>query len=500
VKSIRRQLVVNLMIGSVALYAAWATAFYFYTWHAFNQQFDTALAEKVQTFTHLSEVERRGDSRREDGGRRTRIELEFLRLPLPEFQPSSDAMFYQVWAQDGTVLARSPSLVEADLPRPMDALDEQTFYDVTLPSGQDGRALALRFLPRLDEGLVRRGVELDPSVDELTIVMARSREPLDAAQALLLRGFLLFGLLLPAGTIYVVRKAVGRGLSPLDRMANDLATIGAGSLTTRFATDAVPAEMRPVAARLNDLLGRLDTAFRRERRLTTDIAHELRTPIAELRLLAELRLRDRTEESADGNVDDIAEVHAIARQMEHLVDTLLALARCDSGTVPVRVEPHDLVSLIRAAWKGHQATALERGLKVDFRLPDRAGVETDAHLLSAALANLFANAATHTPEGGRFRCELAGDAGRFVLTLANTDDQLGRDDLDHLFEPLWRKDSARSDPGHVGLGLSLVKAYADLLGLDLRVDLPEPGWFAVTLGIPRAQGRAAAPAQRPSAA
>ena len=99
-RSIRQQLVANVFISGAVLYAAWATGFCFYTWNALNQQFNSALEDKAHLFMQLIELER-SRSRFPTNPRGTQIELEFLQLSLPEFQPSPEAMFYQLAEVDG---------------------------------------------------------------------------------------------------------------------------------------------------------------------------------------------------------------------------------------------------------------------------------------------------------------------------------------------------------------------------------------------------------------
>lgn len=479
--SLRRQLVLHLLAGTLLLYLTWAIGFYFYTWHTFNEHFNSALAEKAWTFTDLIEVER--DGRPRDGGIRTRVELEFLRLALPEFQPSPDAMFYQLWTADGRVLARSPSLAGRDLGPPAPSVTGQpVFVEVDLPSGQRGRAAVLRFAPRLDDEVSRaRGPVPD---DELVLMMARNRRALDDARSVLVQGFLFFGCLLPVGTAWVVHRAVGRGLNPVRRIANEISGIGVTNLASRVDIDAMPREMQPIASRLNDLLGRLETAFQRERRLTSDIAHELRTPIAELRILAEMRLHEGSDAPDTTAREDMRDVLGIATQMGRLIETLLALARGQSGTVPIRLTEQDLVTLVTTAWRPHQAVAEVRAFLVEMGLPPSALVTTDAELFAAVLTNLFANAVTYTPAGGRITMTLTREEPTWRLCVANTCVHLTAEDVSHVFEPFWRKDEARSDPARAGLGLSLVKTYADVLGIDVRCQLQGDTWFVVCLDIP----------------
>ena len=478
-RSISRHLVQSLVIGSLLLYVVWAVGFFSYTWLAFIRQFDAALVGKATTLVEMTELDRDRDRRRD----RVRIdfELEFEDLGLPEFQPGSDAMFYELWTPDGAAIARSPSLLDAELTPPERVTSEYAFYDLALPDGRMARAVAFRFQPRLDPDLVRRDFEPVPELHELVLILARPSETLAQTRALLLRGFLLFGFLLPLGTFWVVRRSVRRGLVPLNRMAGELETVDAGRLDTRFAADTVPEELRPVVSRVNDLLERLETAFGRERRLTADIAHELRTPIAELRLLAEMR---GAAANGDGDLDDVL---AIARQMEQRVETLLTLARCDANALPVRARRLDLAAAIRDEWDAHAATARDRGIRAELRLPDEALVMADPDLLAGVLANLMANAAGHAPRGGAIQCEVDSDQDSFIVRIANTDDQLVVADLDRLCEPFWQKNASRSDSAHAGLGLALAEAYARLLDLDLQLTLPRPGWFQVMFSVPAAE-------------
>ena len=466
------------------MYAVWATGFFFYTLNAFIQQFDDALAEEVATLVELTELDE-ARSRRTGRTPRIRFELEFGNLADPESDLSLEARYFQLWTATGRVLARSASLGDAELERPADARTTPSFRDLTLPNGERGRAASLRFTPRLDRDLASRGFQ--PTSDHvLQIVVARPRGSLDDTRALLIQGFLAFGCLLPIGTIWVVRQAVRRGLMPLNRMANDLTGIDASTLTARFPSRSAPEEMQPVVARLNDLFARLETAFQRERRLTADIAHELRTPIAELRMLAEMRLQTPSDPVGPAVRRDHQEVLDIAMQMEHQVSSLLALARCDANAVRITPADVDLNALIERTWRPHRRLANRRHVTAHFELADRVTVRSDPHLLAAVLDNLFSNAAAYATRGGTIQCEVRRQADLISFRLANTSDQLGPHDLEHLFEPFWRKDAARSDSAHAGLGLALVKSYVTLLRLNLQASLDAPGLFTVTFSTPSA--------------
>ena len=470
------------MVATLVLCAVWATGFFFYSWNAATRQFDDVLTEDVATVVELTELNSANSKQPAALRDGTRFELEFRNLVAPESAALIDARYFQLWASTGLVLARSASLGDAELEAPADAATTLSFLDVTLPNGQRGRAAVVRFLPRLDSELQQQGFQRT-SEHTVLLVMARSRSHLDDAWVFLVQGFLVLGFFLPIVTFLVVRQAVRHGLQPINRLANEVSNVDASTLGSRLSSESVPEELRPVVARLNDLFARLDTAFQREKRLTADVAHELRSPIAELRVLAEMRLH--YQGPADAAVrQDYEAVLEIAMQMERELGTLLALARCESNAVEMSPKEVDFDALIRKTWSAHLDSARARDLTAHFELPEHTTVVSDPALLAAVLTNLFANAVAYAPRGNTIHCDVRQQDGQVQFRLANATDQLDSVDLGHLFQPFWRKDAARSDSTHCGLGLTLASAYSTLLGLNLRALLPEPGVFAVTFSAP----------------
>jgi two-component system sensor histidine kinase QseC len=402
---------------------------------------------------------------------------------MPEFRSSGTPEYYQVWDEDGDVIAKSPSLERTNLPRSRLRSSAPAYVNLELPDGRNGRMVILRFRPRLRES------GGDHDVEHLHLAMARSRADLDAVLRILLTALFLAGIILAAGAALVVRAAVKRGLAPLDALAEQAAIIDAGNLSTRFPTAQLPQELLPISTRLNELLERLEEAFSREKRFTADVAHELRTPIAELRALTEVGLRSGVHGSGDdGWARYLRDAHAIAIQMERIATALLTLARCEAGQQAADLQRTELIQLIRVAWTPFQRDADERRLRVAFHHPASALVETDPAMLKAMLSNLFSNAIAYTPRGGEIGVEVLDQTGSVQVRISNTNETIVPADLEHLFEPFWRKDRARTDTLHSGVGLSVVAAFARAAEIDVSADLPEPGVFTVALSIPRADG------------
>lgn len=474
--SIRRKLLVSLLAGMLSFCAILTLVFYFYAERVLVKHFDDSLSQHLSTFTRMTERER------------DEFDFDFEQLRLPEFEPSqADPGYYQAWDQSGATLERSPSLRGADLPRPEQASNQPTFVDLMLPNGNAGRAVVLRFWPDVDG---RRTRERLAGVDyQVDMMVARSRGSLDEAKATLLKSFFVFALVLPLGTVLIVRWATSHGLGALNRIAEEISSLRPDNLSHRFDAARLPRELLPVSERLNDLLDRLRAAFDREKRVTADIAHELRTPLAELRVMAEVEL----EQKPDGD-EYLQGVLAIAQQMEHLVTTLLAISRTEAGLETAVLGQVDLAQVLDECWRAQKEDAEAKRVNYVFEGPESVWIHSDAALLTRVLTNLFSNAVSYVPPGGEIRCDIRRENGRVLLDTGNTTHDLGKEDLPHLFEPLWRKEASRSEQAHHGLGLCLVKAYASLLDSRVVADLPRPDWFQITIDLPATE---AAPASKP---
>jgi signal transduction histidine kinase len=457
--SVKRRLVVSLTIVLVVLIGTFGAVLYLQAASSLGSQFDRNLLAKATAFAGTSEADRDGT-----------LDFEFAEVDLPEFRPSPLAEYFQVWRWNGEVLARSRSLGETDLPR-LPAGEGPRFQDLVLPDGRSGRAVVLVFVPQLEKEIEQTAQ--DRSGDTVLLVVARSREDLDGLLRNMLLGVLLAALVLPGIAGLLVHRVVVSGLRPLDRVAGLASSIGARQLDVRFPVEGLPAELRPICERLNGMIDRLRAAFDRERRFTADAAHELRTPIAELRSLAEVALRKAGDDESKESFKDALD---IAVQMGRLTESLLALARCESGRQEIEKRELDLSALLK------ETAGSKVAIEID--VPPAVRVESDKALLTAILDNLFSNAEDHSAPGGKVGIDMRQEPGSVVLTLSNPCESLDQGDLEQLFEPFWRKDPARSDGQHAGIGLSLVKAYADLLDIEVKVGLPEPERIEVKLRIP----------------
>ena len=331
----------------------------------------------------------------------------------------------------------------------------------------------------------------------LVLALASSTSGLERTLRRVAEGLAAAGLALVVGMISAAWWAVRRGLRLLDVIAHQASAIQADNLSFRFTTEGMPRELFPISQRLNNLLERLETAFARERRFTADAAHELRTPIAELRTLAEVGLAEarsvhsRPEAASYRPAADMEEYFedalGIARHLESLVTTLLALARCEAGLQQVNLQDVDVADLARSVWDSLSRQTSRGAFLANLDIPTQACIESDADLLTNILTNLLSNAISYTPDGGRIDVSVAPRADAWAVSISNTTHGLHPDDLARLFEPFWRKHRERCGEVHCGVGLSLVAAYAKLLGIAVRVEMPASHVFRIELTCPLAR-------------
>jgi signal transduction histidine kinase len=471
--SIRRQLTMWLLGAVLILASASGIAVYYFAQDGLVDSLDRTLIAKARMVTGWVTQDENA-----------RVQMENDPERLQEFSGQRHGGYFEIWDSDGTALFRSPSLRGRDLPRwtSRHSIGEK---DIPALDGYALRAIQFSFTPDVDGE--NEGEPHAPPAKHVTIVLAGNREELNETLGILAASLLSAAAALSVGTILSVTWAVRRGLRPLQRLGREVDAMDAVSLERRFSENDLPAELLPIARRLNGLLDRLHQAFARERRFTADVAHELRTPIAELKSMAEIALKWPDKSAAEQHDRDSLD---IAVQMESLVTALLDIARCEAGAQQPQLQSLDVNALLHDIWGLHLSAAEQRGLKVGWQLTPSAVAQADRHLLLALLDNLFSNAVTYAAPGGTIVVATEIVADRLALSISNPCDNLDSLDLPHLFEPFWRKDPARTGGLHCGLGLSVVAAYAAAMGIKVDAHLPEPKLFRVVVTFSRDKGTA----------
>ena len=235
-------------------------------------------------------------------------------------------------------------------------------------------------------------------------------------------------------------------------------------------------------AHLNDAFNRMSDQIASHedarRRLLGDIAHELRSPLTNIR--GWLEAADDGMEVSEAELREILLKEAL--HLQRITADLQMLTKAEAGELPIHSESVDLAALVGDVVSGHRPAASGLTLQLVQRGP--LVVETDADRVRQVLDNLIANAIRHTPEGGSVRVTLERSEDMVELTVADTGSGIAEADLPHIFDRFWRGDPSRAREGEsTGLGLSIVQALVDVLGGTIAVR-SDPGGTVFTLRLP----------------
>lgn len=375
------------------------------------------------------------------------------------------ALEYQIYSADGAVLARS-----ANAP--------------ALPAGAKlGRAEIEH------AGKPWRSVSLETADGRYRVQVAhsikdRDREALEIAIKTVGPMGLLFPLLI--GAIYL---AVRRGLKPLDNLASDVASRSPDNLSALAPSEA-PRETQPLVKALNRLLRRLAVTLENERRFTADAAHELRTPLAALKVQAQVAM---ATQDAAMHRHALAQVVAGTDRATHMVEQLLRLARLDPIAKLPAPTPVDLNAVAARAVADAQGAAAARQQQLQAAVTERATtIDGDAELLGTALRNLVDNAVRHAPEHGSVTVRVGVEHGEPFVSVTDTGPGVPAEELPRLVERFYRGRNVTAEGS--GLGLAIVQRIAELHGARLEVENVEGGGFVARLRWQAAGRRTALPA------
>ena len=460
-RSIRRGIQLPLLIGVPLLTLLMGLMSALLVTDRLRSDFDAALRAKAQVFASLTQYV----------GADRQIELNFSDELMPEFARRERPEYFELWNAQGQLVERSHSLRTSPLPRGALPDGVASLRDYRTEDDRPGRLIQFGFTPDQPDDQ-HRSVKAAPA----TLLVGVGTDHLEA---LVWRVYLIdlaSTLLLAVVLSGLIHRVLDQGLRPLAEVATQVAAIGVGNLGARLEVSSTAEELGPVVARINALLAVVDEAMTRERQFSADVAHELRTPVAELKNLAEVGTRWPADaELASGFYADAL---SIAQQMERMVEQLLVLAQADAagttnaGAAQRTMEPVDLQALVQNIWSGMATHAAPRGIVLSTRLHANREVLSDAAVLQMLLRNLFGNAVQYSPTHSEVEVRLQRQLGQsWEMSVSNAAPDLEQADIAHLFERFWRKDAARSDGAHVGLGLALVRSLARTIGLDVRAAL-----------------------------
>jgi signal transduction histidine kinase len=444
-RSLRNRLTLVLAIGSLVLVVGLIGGFNVVLRNQLHNDVDSRLRERASTA--LANIEVRG-----------------RRVTVRE-APNDGALDQALWVFQGRRAIESPRQgAAANAAAVATARRPGSFRDV---NGLD---------LRLHSKAIRRNGRTIGAV-----VAGSSLRAYESASRRALAASVVLGLLVLAGVLAVVRFAIRAALRPVDRMTAEAAAWSIEDIDNRFPEAAGHDELSRLAATFNDLLARLAASFRHEQRFSAEVSHELRTPLAKLIMESELALRrHRTEDEYRAALESVVED---ARQMQRVIETLLAVARSE---IDPRTGTSDAAAVADAAIKV-ASSAGERGVRIGVsqpRRPLRLGV--DADLAERVLAPVVANALQFA--GERAFIDLRDHGGTIEFVVTDDGPGVPAEQREAIFAPGYRGSDARDSAESIelgeggtavatapnrsgtGLGLALARRLARAAGGDVVCD------------------------------
>jgi heavy metal sensor kinase len=307
-----------------------------------------------------------------------------------------------------------------------------------------------------------------PGIQPAALVIAHSTKQIDQALAGLVRTLIIavpLALALAAGGgIFLARRA----LKPVDKIAQTAQEIEESDLSRRINVNTKD-ELGRLAATLNEMIGRLEKAFQRQKQFTSDASHELRTPLSVIE--AESTLALQKERPSTDYRQSLEIISQESRQMSSLIDQLLTLARADAGKEQWNFTEVNLGKLISNLSTDVEVLCQEKGLSFQLGQPQDLVVKGDEARLRELFMNLLDNAIRYTPAPGTVSISLRREGQMAVVAITDTGIGIPAEDIPFIFERFYRVDKSRSRAeGGTGLGLAICRHIAEAHGGKIEVE------------------------------
>lgn len=270
----------------------------------------------------------------------------------------------------------------------------------------------------------------------------------------------------------------------LDGIAATMVDVSHGRLDTRIPLTGNGDDIDVVSSQVNAALDRLSALVEGMKQVSTDIAHDLKTPLNRLQMILE-GAADKAALDQDVS-GDLADARAEGHQINETFDALLRIAQIEAGARKARFTEVDLREILQTIAEIYTDVAEDDGKSLSSPVVDEAAnrIHGDRELLTQMFANLVENALRHCPPGTTIKLSATRQGERILAGVADNGPGIPADEREKVFQRLYRLDHSRSTPGS-GLGLSLVRAIADLHGASIVLDDCHPG-LAVMVSFPLA--------------
>ncbi len=457
--TIRKRLSFNLLLAIGAITLATGIIVYFWSKSSLENLFNTRLLSNADTLINLTEVDK------------SRIEFEYENEIMHNYR-TNGSEFFEIYQTNEKIIAHSPSLGNLHLPFILPDSNEPIYNNLKLPDGRIIKTATIRYSPRYEDSNRKNNENL-----EAVLVIGSDRKQLDNSLAAIKLVVIGCGALLFIAIPILVNFIIKRELKPLQQLADQTSKINVNTLNLRITANNLPDELLPIATRLNESLARLEQSFEHERRFSSYVAHELRTPIAELRAIAELIIQYPDTQTTETDRD----ILNIALHLESIIQKLLTLSRAERAELQINTEEINPLQFISNICQNYEKKIKRRNLSINLKIPPDLTLVADSTLFKSIITNLIENAVDYAPERDEITIEINSENSASTFKISNTARDLTQKDIDHLFDRFWRKDTVRSPSSHIGLGLPLTLSIARILGLELSASLNSNSKIVFTL-------------------
>jgi signal transduction histidine kinase len=258
-----------------------------------------------------------------------------------------------------------------------------------------------------------------------------------------------------------------QALTDMEAVTQTAEDISRGSYDRRVQIKARFKEIERLAATFNRMLDRLQSLLRSMKEINDNIAHDLRSPLARIRGIAEMTLLK--EKSIEDYKDMAASTMEECDALIDMINTMLDITEAEAGVNNVNPEEFEMVALIQEACEIFRPLADEKKIHLKINLPESVTFKNDRKKMQRVVTNILENAIKYTPERGVVTVSATAQNGKIRIDFEDTGMGISEDDLPHIFERFYRCDRSRSQGG-VGLGLSLTKVYTESMNGTIKVN------------------------------
>lgn len=467
--SIKRKLVNNISaVISVILFTIFLTVdLSVDTW--VEDQFNQSLTNKANYLKTLVE---------DDNGN---VEFDFAGEFMSEYEQTQASEFYQLWHGEA-VFERSDSLdlfPNANLPFLDMPINESKIIDIELPNGHDGRALISHFIAQKDD---RSTTGLDV-FNRMTLTIAAPTDELNKVLIIIDIVFILTCIFGVFGVRYLVTRIVNKGLYPLHNLNDQIKLLDITGVAQTIESDFKVDEIEPIRNELNKFITVNQQLYSNEKRLTNDIAHELKTPIAELISLSEVAIRYPDDKRiSDTYTSDVLN---ISQRMKTIVSNLLLLQRSSSSSMQLNAQNIILNNLLNQVIDELTFKHPTIKTRLNNTTSEDLTLNADEFSVNTILRNLIDNALFYGLPEAPIKLSAVNNITNMTISVSNKIHQpLSSEQLTAIFDPLYQLDSSRTNNQRHGLGLSIVRSLCNLNGFKVNAQNNEDNTLTFNLTLP----------------